>query len=151
MKPQILQDIDDLKNGAGLKPATASALGGIIVGDNLTIGPNGRLSAGAPYVHPSEHPASMIKGLHQCATNGDASSVNGRTFVWSGQQGQPQWLWAANEPGTQSHVWNRESLSVGSAYRATNSADYSAVLRNTTVSTAGPTGGSNGEVWIQFV
>ncbi len=45
--------------------------------------------------------------------------VNGQTWNWSGQGGQPAWLWGSND-GTNMYVWNPSNFSVNYA----NSANY---------------------------
>ena len=89
-----------------LPTASSSVLGGVKVGSRLSISSNGVLSAdiqtdnnftdalktkldgieaGAhKYTHPDTHPASMITGLHTCATTGVAGSV-----AWSNVTGKP--------------------------------------------------------------
>ena len=60
--------------------ATTSTPGIVIVGDNLEVDSNGRLSAKNSYVHPSTHPASMIVGdaTHRFVTDTEKSTWNGK-------------------------------------------------------------------------
>ena len=55
-----------------LSPATTSTLGGIIVGDNLTVDQNGRLSAGAI---PDVSGFALASSLSAVATSGDYSDL----------------------------------------------------------------------------
>ena len=60
--------------------ATTSTPGIVIVGDNLEVDSNGRLSAKNSYVHPSTHPASMIvqDATHRFVTDTEKSTWNGK-------------------------------------------------------------------------
>lgn len=60
--------------------ATTSTPGIVIVGDNLEVDSNGRLSAKNSYVHPSTHPASMIveDASHRFVTDTEKSTWNGK-------------------------------------------------------------------------
>lgn len=60
--------------------ATTSTPGIVIVGDNLEVDSNGRLSARNSYVHPSTHPASMIveDASHRFVTDTEKSTWNGK-------------------------------------------------------------------------
>src|SRR5690606_30672722 len=100
-----LEGIEAGANKYILPTASSTVLGGIRVGDRLSIS-NGVLSAdkqtdnnftdalktkldgieaGAnKYTHPDTHPASMITGLHSCATTGVAGSV-----AWDNVTGKP--------------------------------------------------------------
>ena len=62
-----------------LKPATTSALGGIIVGDRLSVDANGKLNATYTYTHPATHPASIIDtdATHRWMTDAMISKLNG--------------------------------------------------------------------------
>ena len=100
-----LASIEDGANKYSLPTASSTVLGGVRVGNRLSIS-NGVLSAdiqtdnnftnalktkldgieaGAnKYTHPSTHPASMITGLHPSATTGVAGSV-----AWGKVTGKP--------------------------------------------------------------
>ena len=54
----------------------------------------------------------------------DGVPGNPMTFNWSGQSGQPSWLWGSND-GTNMYVWNPSNFHVAYADNATN-ATYSA-------------------------
>lgn len=60
--------------------ATMSTPGIVIVGDNLEVDSNGRLSARNSYVHPSTHPASMIveDASHRFVTDTEKTTWNGK-------------------------------------------------------------------------
>lgn len=60
--------------------ATTSTPGIVIVGDNLEVDSNGRLSAKNSYVHPSTHPASMIvqDATHRFVTDTEKNTWNGK-------------------------------------------------------------------------
>ena len=45
------------------------------------------------------------------------SNVSGKPFNWSGQSGQPSWLWGSND-GTNYYVWNPSNFSVNYANSA---------------------------------
>lgn len=47
-------------------------------------------------------------------TLSQSGSGAGMTFYWSGQSGQPNWLWGSND-GTNIYVWNPSNFSVSSA------------------------------------
>ena len=46
-------------------------------------------------------------------------NVTGKPFNWSGQSGQPTWLWGSND-GTNYYVWNPSNFSVNYAKSATS-------------------------------
>jgi hypothetical protein len=48
------------------------------------------------------------------------------TFNWSGQVGQPSWLWGSND-GVTTNVWNPSNFSVASATNATLAANASSI------------------------
>ena len=60
--------------------ATTTTPGIVIVGDNLEVDSNGRLSAKNSYVHPSTHPASMIvqDATHRFVTDTEKRTWNGK-------------------------------------------------------------------------
>ena len=60
--------------------ATTSTPGIVIVGDNLEVDSNGRLSAKNSYVHPSTHPASIIvqDATHRFVTDTEKRTWNGK-------------------------------------------------------------------------
>lgn len=47
------------------------------------------------------------------------SNVTGKPFNWSGQSGQPSWLWGSND-GSNYYVWNPTAFNVYSAKRLAN-------------------------------
>jgi len=57
--------------------------------------------------------ATKASTLSQGGGNG-----TGMTFNWSGQSGQPTWLWGSND-GTNIYVWNPSNFNVNSATTAT--------------------------------
>jgi len=74
------------------------------------------------YIRPStvaQVKASLGVGI---ATGGNADTVDGHHFNWSGQSGQPTWLWGGND-STNMYVYNPSNFSVSSAGSAT-SASY---------------------------
>ncbi len=54
--------------------------------------------------------------------------VNGQSWNWSGQGGQPTWLWGSND-GTNMYVWNPSNFSVNYANSA-NSATYATYIND---------------------
>jgi len=62
-----------------------------------------------------------VNGSAGSATNatyaGNSNQLNGRTFAWAGQSGQPAWLWGSND-GTNVYVWNPSNFAVASATNA---------------------------------
>ena len=50
-------------------------------------------------------------------TAANASKLNGQTFNWSGQGGQPTWLWGGND-GVNHHVYNPSNFNVNYANSA---------------------------------
>ncbi len=55
------------------------------------------------------------------SVSGKPYPINGQTWNWSGQGGQPSWLWGSND-GTNMYVWNPSNFSVNYANSA-NSAN----------------------------
>lgn len=66
-------------NNYSLPTASASVLGGVKVGNNLTI-TNGVISGLDPYAHPSNHPASMITetSMKRFVTDTEKTTWNGK-------------------------------------------------------------------------
>ena len=68
--------------------------------------------------------ADSAKSVHYAASAGNADTVDGHHFNWSGQSGQPTWLWGGND-STNMYVYNPSNFSVsyantaGSAAKAT--------------------------------
>lgn len=60
--------------------ATTTTPGIVIVGDNLEVDSNGRISAKNSYVHPDTHPASMIEqdATHRFVTDTEKNTWNGK-------------------------------------------------------------------------
>lgn len=57
-------------------------------------------------------------------------SGTGMTFNWSGQSGQPTWLWGSND-GTNIYVWNPSNFSVNYAATAGNTSSISSAVGGT--------------------
>ena len=80
--------------------------------------------------------ATKASTLAQSGGNGAAM-----TFNWSGQSGQPTWLWGSND-GTNVYVWNPSNFSVnyatsaGSATSATTATTASSCSGNSATATA---------------
>ena len=89
-----------------LPTANSSTLGGVKVGSGLSIDGSGVLSVSSA---PIATKASTL------AQNG--GSGTGMTFNWSGQSGQPTWLWGGND-GTNHYVYNPSNFSVNYATTA---------------------------------
>lgn len=66
-------------NNYSLPTATASVLGGVKIGSNLTIS-NGVVSAPNPYTHPTNHPASVITqdANNRFVSDAEKSAWNGK-------------------------------------------------------------------------
>ena len=94
------------------------------------------------YVAPSA-PVGAIPATASC----------NKAWNWSGQPGQPSWLWGGNDASNM-YVYNPNNFSVNLAANAHYSSHAvgsgGAALRNITMSTAGPSGGSDGDVWHQY-
>jgi hypothetical protein len=67
--------------------------------------------------------ATKTSTLSQGGGNG-----TGMTFNWSGQSGQPTWLWGSND-GTNIYVWNPSNFNVNSATSATTATTATTVQR----------------------
>ena len=67
------------------------------------------------------------------------SNVTGKPFNWSGQSGQPTWLWGSND-GTNYYVWNPSNFSVNYA----NYSEYSTRLDGGDIAGWGTLTSSNG-------
>jgi hypothetical protein len=74
-------------------------------------------------------------------TLNNPQSGGGMTFNWSGQAGQPSWLWGSND-GTNIYVYNPVNFSVANANTWSGSSK--------TTSAAAPSGGVNGDIWFQY-
>lgn len=61
--------------------------------------------------------ADSQKSVNYANSAGNADTVDGHHFNWSGQGGQPTWLWGGNEP-TQQYVYNPSNFNVNFANRA---------------------------------
>ena len=57
------------------------------------------------------------QSVNYANTAGNANAVNGKVFNWSGQGGQPTWLWGGND-GTNMYVYNPSNFNVNYANRA---------------------------------
>ena len=69
-------DIAGLKDGSLLPKASATQLGAVKQGANITIAADGTISTHAPYVHPENHAATMITedAEHRFVTDADKAS-----------------------------------------------------------------------------
>ena len=69
-------DIAGLKDGSLLPKASATQLGAVKQGANITIAEDGTISTHAPYVHPENHAATMITedAEHRFVTDADKAS-----------------------------------------------------------------------------
>lgn len=110
---------------AGTAVATTTANGLMAAADKTKL--NGIASGANAYTHPATHPASMITGLPTSlpANGGNADTVDGlhaasflqtsascnKNWNWSGQGGQPQWLWGGNDASNM-YVYNPSNFSV---------------------------------------
>ena len=94
--------------------------------------------------------ATLATKASTLAQNGGTGT--GMTFNWSGQSGQPTWLWGGND-GTNMYVYNPSNFNVsyansaGTSDHITNSAYNGYGIK--TVSSSGPSGGSDGDIWYQ--
>lgn len=84
-----LKTVDDKASGGEayeLPPATTSTLGGVIVGDNLTVDGAGKISAGAPYALPAATPVRLggVKPSTGLTVSGDGTLTVNAT--WLAQQ-----------------------------------------------------------------
>lgn len=66
------------------------------------------------------------QSVSYAASAGNADTIDGHHFHWSGQSGQPTWLWGGNEYGNM-YVYNPSNFSVSYA----NSAGHSSYLNTT--------------------
>ena len=84
------------------------------------------------------------------------------TFNWSGQSGQPTWLWGGSD-GSNMYVYNPSNFNVNYATSANyansaGSAGTAGYITNSayngygarTISTSGPSGGNSGDIWYQY-
>jgi hypothetical protein len=69
--------------------------------------------------------ATKASTLSQGGGNG-----TGMTFNWSGQSGQPTWLWGSND-GTNIYVWNPSNFNVNSATTATTATNAGCITSDT--------------------
>lgn len=80
--PEIFADTPRVGNSAieVIPRASKTGPGIVIIGDNLTVDSNGRISAMNSYVHPSTHPASMITqdADHRFVTDSEKNNWNGK-------------------------------------------------------------------------
>jgi len=68
---------------------------------------------------------NLIKTVDGTNSGLDADRLRGWTFNWSGQAGQPGWVWGGND-GVSMYVWNPSNFSVNYA----NSAGYASSAGN---------------------
>lgn len=85
-----------------------------------------------------------ISGLSATSTKASTLAQNGSngaamTFNWSGQGGQPSWLWGSND-GTTMYVWNPSNFSVNyatSAGSATSATTFTSTSQNSQFNSIG--------------
>lgn len=96
------------------------------------------------------------------AANADYATSAGRViktngspldFVWSGQEGQPTWVWGSNEPGTTAYVYSPAGFSVNYANSAGSAPASGGTAQETvTVPNVAFVGGGgkmpNGGTWL---
>ena len=77
----------------------------------------------------------------------DTASCN-KAWNWSGQSGQPSWLWGGNDASNM-YVYNPSNFNVNGATYSTHAVGSGgAALRNNTATVGGgPSGGSDGDGW----
>lgn len=89
---------------------------GLLEGQNAAFYRNGsNINAGT--IAEARLPATTSQRTYP--RRSDGGSIN---FIWSGQTGQPQWLWGGND-GTNMQVYNPSNFSVAWAANATNASD----------------------------
>jgi hypothetical protein len=113
----------------------------------LYVNPNSQSSTGYyKMVYESGTWGISVTGSSGSATTAQTLARGGNlsypmTFNWSGQSGQPTWLWGSND-GTNIYVWNPSNFSVNYASSA-GSASYAAALSTArTISLSGSVTGS---------
>lgn len=84
--------------------------------------------------------ADASKSVNYAASAGNADTVDGHHFNWSGQGGQPSWLWGGND-STNMYVYNPANFSVNYAASAgsANSVAYTNVSGRPTFTLSGTT------------
>ena len=92
------------------RSATAAKVAAFITGQTMNINGSSTSCSGNAATATLATKAST---LSQGGGNG-----TGMTFNWSGQSGQPTWLWGSND-GTNIYVWNPSNFNVNSATSAT--------------------------------
>ncbi|MGZ3788078.1 MAG: tail fiber domain-containing protein [Bacteriovorax sp.] len=105
--------------GNVLKVGSAYAPLGLIVKDNGNVGigttsPGQKLSVTGTIESTSggiKFPDGTIQA--SSASNPSWGSITGKPFNWSGQGGQPTWLWGSND-GANYYVWNPSNFNVNS-------------------------------------
>lgn len=75
---QAQEDIESFKDGSGLPVATATQIGVVKIGANITVAPDGTISTHAPYELPSTLPGSMITedDTHRWTTDKEKANWN---------------------------------------------------------------------------
>lgn len=95
---EIFSDTPRVGNSAieVIPRATTTIPGIVIIGDNLTVDSNGRISAQNSYVHPPTHPGSMITedATHRWTTDAEKAKWNGKadanhSHSWDSITGKP--------------------------------------------------------------
>ena len=79
---------------------------------------NGHITNWATFI-TSENIRSQSVNYADSAGSVAWGNVTGKPFNWSGQSGQPTWLWGSND-GTNYYVWNPSNFSVNYANSAGN-------------------------------
>ena len=98
-------------------------------------------------------PISITGSSASCTGNAATATTAGRAypyriggvdlnFNWSGQAGQPPWLWGGSD-GSNMYVYNPSNFSVANANTVGGRSIYA--------STAGPSGGVSGDIYIKYI
>ena len=110
---------------------------------NITSGtlPSGRLT-GTYAIGISGTAASATLATKASTLSQGGGNGTGMTFNWSGQSGQPTWLWGSND-GVNHYVYNPSNFSVNFATSATNATNAT----NATTATNVINALGNGQSW----
>lgn len=96
----------------------------LTVGNQIFMGSSGQIATdgnikgtkwGGGWLYDFLMSANTLLGAYAYPRRSDGAKM---TFSWSGQGGQPSWLWGANEPGTDIRVYNPANFSVNYANSA---------------------------------
>ena len=81
-------------------------------------------------------------------TAANADTVDGKHFHWSGQAGQPEWLWGGNNADQNNmYVWNPSNFNVNYANSAGSAGSASYAESSHCLRTFSAGGGSHGTAW----